>query len=98
MEENNVQIVGNHIPSSTVNPLGGNDQFIPGYQHPYPNICPGCGRCRDCGQPAMIPAPIPYNPPHYPYQDPYMPITCGVGGTQPSGGPEVIAVNSTISK
>jgi hypothetical protein len=33
-----------------------------------------------------------------PYQDPYMPITCGVGGTQPSGGPEVIAINSTISK
>ena len=28
--------------------------FIPA---PTPNVCPGCGRCRHCGQPATVPQP-----------------------------------------
>ncbi len=23
-----------------------------------PHVCPSCGRCRSCGQPALVPAPL----------------------------------------
>lgn len=31
---------------------------------PKPAVCPGCGRCRQCGQPPVpvVPAPYPYTP------------------------------------
>ncbi len=32
------------------NTTGSADYFT--YTYPQPNICPGCGRCRECGQPA----------------------------------------------
>lgn len=49
---------------------------------PYPNVCPGCGRCRECGHPP------PYTYPYaVPYQVPFMPsypnwgtITCETKG------------------
>jgi hypothetical protein len=30
---------------------------------PYPNVCPGCGRCKDCGHPYQQPYQIPYQQP-----------------------------------
>ena len=30
---------------------------------PAPHICPGCGRCRDCGRPYETQPINPYNPP-----------------------------------
>lgn len=31
------------------------------YTQPQPNVCPGCGRCRDCGRPYEA-QPYPYTP------------------------------------
>jgi hypothetical protein len=31
--------------------------------NPYPNVCPGCGRCKDCGHPYQQPYQIPYQQP-----------------------------------
>lgn len=44
-------LVGGSVPNTA------GTQFIP--YIPYPNVCPSCGRCRDCGHPA----PAPYYPP-----------------------------------
>jgi hypothetical protein len=53
-----------------------------GIQPQYPNTCPGCGRCKDCGRPWETQPynPYPYQPLPYPYQpwDKYpWTITCG---------------------
>lgn len=34
------------------------------YAYPQPNICPGCGRCRDCGQPAPVVSPLIWGDPY----------------------------------
>ena len=39
-----------------------------------PNICPGCGRCKQCGSPA--PAPQPWWAPSY-YPSPWYPVIWG---------------------
>jgi hypothetical protein len=36
------------------------------------DICPGCGRCRECGQPAPLPViPYPVPQPTIPYPQPW---------------------------
>jgi hypothetical protein len=53
------------IPSTTapVDMTPGAGDFVP-----QPGVCPGCGRCRYCGQPApmvpqpFVPAPYPFTP------------------------------------
>jgi hypothetical protein len=52
------------IPSTTVAP----GDFVGVPQAPNPGVCPGCGRCRYCGQPTpmvpapFVPAPYPFTP------------------------------------
>jgi hypothetical protein len=61
---------------------------------PYPNVCPGCGRCRDCGHPYTAPYVPPYQPasPFWPpYSQPV--ITCGPNtGIVQTG---IVALNAT---
>jgi hypothetical protein len=55
------------VPGSVVVPFPGTT-FIPTGQIvvgplwppiPPPSVCPGCGRCKDCGQPLAAPASMP---------------------------------------
>lgn len=41
-----------YVPSTTVVP-----------QPVVPNVCPSCGRCRECGQPPVAPQPVRYTGP-----------------------------------
>ena len=41
---------------------------------PQPGVCPGCGCCRHCGQPA----PLEFTGPTWVYQ-PYYTVTCTTG-------------------
>ena len=34
--------------------------------NPYPNVCPGCGRCKECGHPYPQPS-VPFWPQPQPY-------------------------------
>jgi hypothetical protein len=66
------------IPSTTVTP----GDFVPA---PNPGVCPGCGRCRTCGQPApMVPAPsiqwTPFTWPTYPLMPPIINSGVSSGG------------------
>ena len=45
---------------------------------PQPNVCPGCGRCRQCGQPTPGLPSWPYPGPTWIYQ-PYYTVTCTTG-------------------
>lgn len=38
-------------------------------QYQHRDVCPGCGRCRQCGRPAPEPIfiPSPFGPPTWPY-------------------------------
>jgi len=45
-----------YIPQS-----GGTTGITPSYPvRTYPNVCPGCGRCKDCGHPVQ--PYVPYMP------------------------------------
>lgn len=40
------------------NTTGSSADYFTYNTYPQPNICPGCGRCRECGQPAPVSPPI----------------------------------------
>lgn len=55
----------------------------------FPNVCPGCGRCRDCGHPYPAPQPQPYSP--------YTPFTPPGPGVWMQGGQSTVCINSTAT-
>lgn len=62
------------IDPKPIYPPSVSNTFIPWLNPPRPNVCPSCGRCRDCGhgarpQPYVNPYPV-YPTPIYPFVPP----------------------------
>jgi hypothetical protein len=71
------------------------------YPSPSPNVCPGCGRCRDCGRPAEVQPIYPGGPIQVPYTPYVPPITSpnwtGQASSPPIGGSTLCQSNTLDS-
>lgn len=84
--------LADYLPGMDIDATQTNAVTIPFFYPAPPDVCPSCGRCRTCGQPAPQPPFQPVNPYPWPYIGPIW-----VAPLTPEQGAPYFTVSTTIA-